>query len=256
MQDFAGNVKVFKYKTIDAIELTMNMYHPQGWSPQDRRPAVVFFFGGGWRGGNIDQFRPHCEYIAGKGMVAFTADYRVQSRHGSNPFDSVEDGKSALQWLVENADELGIDASRIAASGGSAGGHVALCTAVFKDPRQCAAPGALILFNPVTDTTETGFGKDIIGDRYRELSCTHHVVAGLPPTIIFHGMADTTVPYSNAEQFFRRMRDKGNRCELIAFADESHGFFNFGRNGNTSYKRTLALLISFLEEAGYLPVGL
>ncbi len=117
--------KVEVYKTVADVQLKMYMYFPADHNATDKRPAIVFFFGGGWVNGTPKQFRPHCEYLASRGMVAMAADYRVRSRHGTAAIDCVKDGKSAVRWIRENADRLGVDPQRVAAGGGSAGGHVA-----------------------------------------------------------------------------------------------------------------------------------
>ena len=117
------------YKEASGSKLILNVFYPKGHVPKkDKRAAIVFFFGGGWSGGNPAQFEPHCEYLASRGMVAMTADYRVKSRQGTPPFECVKDGKSAVRWIRKNSDKLGIDPKRLAAGGGSAGGHVAAAT--------------------------------------------------------------------------------------------------------------------------------
>ena len=106
------------YKTIGDVKLKIYIYEPKGHKAGVKRPAIVFFFGGGWRGGTPKQFLEHCRYLASKGMVAMTADYRVSSRQGTKPFHCVRDGKSAVRWVRQNARRLGIDpgASRPAAA--------------------------------------------------------------------------------------------------------------------------------------------
>ena len=64
-------------------------------------------------------------------MVAMTADYRVASRHGTQARHCVADGKSAVRWIRQHAGRLGVDPHRVAAGGGSAGGHGAACTGVI-----------------------------------------------------------------------------------------------------------------------------
>ena len=61
-----------------------------------------------------------------------------------------------------------------------------------------------------------------------------HVCPVLPPAIIFHGKAETTVPYEQAEKFTASMRAVGNRCELIGFEGKRHGFLNYGRDDGTA----------------------
>ncbi|HYW79663.1 MAG TPA: carboxylesterase family protein, partial [Thermoguttaceae bacterium] len=87
-----GDAKVEVYKRIGDVALNIYIYTPKDHKPSDNRPAIVFFFGGGWVGGTPSQFRPHAEYLASRGMVAMAADYRVSSRHKTSPFECVEDG--------------------------------------------------------------------------------------------------------------------------------------------------------------------
>jgi len=163
-----------------------------------------------------------------------SAEYRVKQKHGASPFDCVADGKSAVRWVRSNAKELGIDPNFIVASGGSAGGHVAACTGVIEggeneneDLNVSSLPNAMVLFNPVLDTTETGYGMKKVGQaRKTEISPNHQVRSGIVPTILFHGTADKTVPYKNAQTFTRLMKEAGNQCQLESFEGKGHGFFN------------------------------
>lgn len=115
------------YKTVGEVKLPIYIFAPPDHKPTDRRPAIIFFFGGGWTSGTPRQFEPQCRYLASRGMVAMTADYRVFSRHGTLAVKCVEDAKSAIRWVRANASRLGVDPKRIAAGGGSAGGHIAAC---------------------------------------------------------------------------------------------------------------------------------
>ncbi len=247
------------YKQADGVELHLHVFYPQGWNADDRHGAIVFFFGGGWVGGSPKQFEPQCQHLASRGMVAISAEYRVKSRHGVQPWDCVADGKSAVRWIRAHAGQLGIDPQRIAAAGGSAGGHVAASTALLDDPvpaetNVSSVPDALVLFNPVIDTTEKGYGSKALGNRSRELSPVHHVRSGLPPTIVFHGDADRTVPYENVERFQQLMTESGNACRLVTYEGAAHGFFNQGREGN-AFDDTLKKTDEFLTAIGFLPVS-
>lgn len=248
------------YKEIDGVKLHLHVFLPAEWQPTDTRPAVVFFFGGGWVGGNPSQFKPQCEYLASRGMVAMSAEYRVKSRHGTTPFECVADGKSAVRWIRQHASQWGVDPNRIAAGGGSAGGHVAASTGVLEgleEPGEemtiSSAPNAMILFNPAVDTTETGSRRaaERIGERARELSVVHHVRKGLPPTIVFHGTDDEAVPIETVRRFRDAMQNAGNRCELVEYAGKGHGFFNLHRD-EKSYRDTLREADKFLISLGYL----
>jgi acetyl esterase/lipase len=252
------------YKTVDGIELKLHAFEPAGLKAGDRRPAVVFFFGGGWSSGEAKQFYQQARTLADHGMVAFSADYRVKSRNQTTPFECAKDGKSAIRWVRQHAAQLGVDPDRIVAAGGSAGGHVAACTAVITGGDETgeylkisSAPNALILFNPVLDTTERGYGaKNFKPEQQTDLSPCHHVRPGIVPTIIFHGTADKTVPFENAERFTRLMIDAGNTCVLVPFAGKDHGFFNgkFFRpsNNGADYDLTMQRSVEFLTTHRYL----
>ena len=126
------------YKTAGEHSLFLHLFEPSRKGRARSRPAIVFFFGGGWNGGSPSQFYPHCRYLADRGMVALAAEYRIKNTHGTPPSACVEDGKSALRWIRSHAPDLGIDPNRIAAGGGSAGGHVAAAVATtegFEDPK-------------------------------------------------------------------------------------------------------------------------
>lgn len=245
------------YKTTAQGELQMHLFECE---KHGERPAIVFFFGGGWVGGSVQQFFPHCRHLAALGMVAISAEYRVKNRHGTTPFECVADGKSAVRYLRRHAKELGVDPDRIIAAGGSAGGHVAACTATItgcEDESEEIAissqPNALVLFNPVVDTTELGYGANRFKDDPRVLSPVHHVRADLPPTILFHGTADTTVPFENVERFCAAMRQVGNECTLMPFEGKKHGFFNYTREeDHRSYNQTIEHTENFLRAHGYI----
>ena len=246
------------YRSIDNINLELNIYKPSNWSKNDKRSAIIFFFGGGWIKGNIDHFKPHSEYLSSKGMVAITVDYRVKNRHGTTPFDCVEDGKYAVAYVKNNHKELGIDTKKIVVGGGSAGGHVAACTVLINDnefieQKVSLIPSAMVLFNPVLDTTENGYGSEKIAGNSKNLSPVHHIRENLPPTIIFHGTDDNTVPFSNSKTFYNKMLENGNDCTLIPYRGKDHGFFNKGsEKDNFSYIDTLKRTENFLRSLKYI----
>lgn len=257
------------YKTTGDTRLNLYVFFPPNHKHSARTPAIVFFFGGGWSHGSPAQFEHHCRHLAQRGMVAIAADYRVSSRHNTRGADSVRDAFSALRYLRANAQRLGIDPNRIAAAGGSAGGHLAASAAFlsgFDTPLEnlkiSPRPNALVLYNPAVvidplpgipeKNNPVEFEKRM-GIALNAISPYHHLAKGGPPTVIFHGRADTTVPFANIEAFARRMAELGNRCEVHAYDNETHGFFNYGRGGNKAFEDTLAKTDAFLVSLGYLP---
>ncbi|MDF7825455.1 alpha/beta hydrolase [Pontiellaceae bacterium B12227] len=252
------------YKEIDGIKLKMQVFEPEGFQASDKRPAIVFFFGGGWETGNPKQFYQQARAFADQGLICFSADYRIKSRNQTTPFESVKDAKTAVRYLRAHAAELGVDPNRIVAAGGSAGGHIAGATGVIQgmeeesdDLAVSSVPNLMILYNPVLDTTDKGFGSDRIPlEKQTEISLCHQVSKGDAPTLLFHGTDDTTVPYENAERFVRLMKEEGNECVLIPFEGKGHGFFNGSffrkRNGDDAFNKTMLHSIEFLTKYGYI----
>lgn len=247
------------YKTVGDVELSLHVFEPAGHRADDKTPAIVFFFGGGWVGGTPGQFYPHCAYLASRGMVAASAEYRVKKAHGTSPYECVKDGKSAVRYMRAHAQELGIDPDHLAAGGGSAGGHVAAATATVRDFDEegedtsvSGVPNALVLFNPVYDNGPGGYGHDRVREHWQAFSPMHNIRQGIPPAIVFLGTKDKLIPVATGEAFRDKMREVGARSELVLFEDQPHGFFNHGRGDNSNYLQTVEAMDRFLESLGFL----
>lgn len=258
------DAKVEVYRKVGDTELKVWIFEPKDKNPKPRA-AIVFFFGGGWTSGSPAQFVPQCRHLADRGMIAIVADYRVASRNMVKPVECVGDAKACVRWIRSNANRLGVDPERIAAGGGSAGGHLAAATGTLpgleardENTKVSSAPNAMVLFNPalvlapIPDVNLDGFLSNSNAARFgckpEEISPAHHVKKGTPPTIIFHGKADATVPYASAQKFSDLMKNAGNRCELIGYEGEGHGFFN-----TRKMRETLDQTDAFLVSLGYLP---
>jgi len=250
--------RIVEYKQVPTGDpLTLHIFDPPGHTSEARVPAIVFFFGGSWRGGNPSQFYEHCRYFASRGMVAISAQYRTENSHGVTPIECVMDAKSAIRWVRGHAVELGVHPNRIAAGGESAGGHVAACTggiSGYDDPSDdvdiSAHPNALVLFNPAVNVDTERLSERFQGQA-RALSPAHNVRWGLPPTIIFHGTDDTSVPISTVEDYSRRMLRAGNHCQLVRYDGQVHGFLNYGRS-QEMFRATVRSADEFLQRWGYL----
>jgi acetyl esterase/lipase len=251
----APSTKTLTYKKTKQADLQLVVHYPPKWTAQDQRPAIVFFFGGGWTNGTIKQFEPQATYLAGRGMVAVRADYRVKSRHEVTPDACVEDAKSAIRWVRQHAAELGIDPQKIVAAGGSAGGHLAACTslcegleAAGEDAGVSSKPNALVLFNPVLDMTPPQLAARLAGDEKlaRQISPTLYLAKDSPPAMLFYGTADRLLV--QGEEFIKKSKEVGHRAELFTAEGMGHGFFN----RNPWLERTLARADEFLASLGYL----
>ena len=244
------------YKEIDGKLLEMTFYRPVV-DILEKLPAIVFFFGGGWVSGNPEHFAMQAEYFASRGIIAVCPDYRTKNNAGTTPFESVKDARTAMRFLKINATNLGIDTTRMVAAGGSAGGHLAACTALINLNEESdnfkisPKPMALVLFNPVVDTGKRGYGQEKVNGREFEISPVHHITESAPPTLIMHGKKDTTVPFENVVRFKQAMKQVGCQCILAGYKNQTHGFFNFSKKPKF-FKKTMLRTELFLEEMNLL----
>ena len=193
-------------------------------------------------------------------MVAMAAEYRTRQGHDVDPFECVRDAKAAIRWARQNAADWGIDPKRLAAGGGSAGGHLAAATAFLPGLNEDGAqlknscvPDALILYNPVIDNGPTGFGFNRVGDRFQEFSPLHNIgPATPPPTITFLGTEDALIPVETMRTFADAIRREGGRCDVHLYEQAAHGFFNQRDWGNLRYFEVLRATDRFLGSLGWL----
>jgi acetyl esterase len=226
--------EVVTYKTIGSRELTLHVFHPDGFKPTDKRPAQVVIHGGGWRSGTPRRFYPYAQNLLSEGYVGISVEYRlIDKKKGITVFDCVKDGRAAIRYIRSNAKKLGVDPARIAVAGGSAGAHVALGTALFnsldhadEDLSVSCKPDALILLFAVLDTSEKGYGNALIGSDWKKISPLHQIGPGMPPTLVFHGDKDNVAPYPILIKFCETLKEQGNTYELILEKGGVHGHIN------------------------------
>ncbi len=243
------------YKKIDTISLKLHVFKPDNFEKSKVYNCIVFFHGGGWNSGSYKAFKRQSAYLASRGMIAISADYRIKNKHGTTPFDAVEDAKSAIRYVRKHAKDLNINPDKIAAGGGSAGGHLAaVCGNIGglegsnEDLSISSKPNALVLYNPVYDNSKRGFGFRRMNGRHLEISPLHNISKGSPPTIVFFGTNDKTTPVISSEEYKQKMEDIGSRCDLFLYEGAEHSFFNKG----TYFVETLKETDKFLKSLGYI----
>ena len=224
--------KEFVYKQTPQGELRIYFAMPAGWTPDDRRPVLVFFFGGGWSGGSPFACVREAEHFAKLGVVVGLADYRVRNRQGVMLDQCAEDARSAVRWVRANCAKLGVDPARVIAGGGSAGGHIAACTAIADAPNSATddlhvscIPNALLLYYPVAslvDDSRAGAFKRLLGDELaQKISPARHVTKSWPPTILFSGTADNNL--GNGILLHNNAKEAGVNFELYLAEGHGHG---------------------------------
>jgi acetyl esterase len=236
------------YKTIDSLKLTIDIFYSDQSFVRENNTAIVFFHGGGWAFGTPGEFFTTCERYAGMGIVTFSVDYRLSIENGVtphktiSPIESLMDAKSAMRWVRENAGRFRVDKNKIVAAGQSAGGHLALSTAMIDEYNEksddlsvSSCPNAILLFSACVNTVEAWCDR-LLADRRNKIwsiSPAHHIRKGLPPMIEFHGSDDEQVPKWTVEYFESAMKNEGNYFELHIYKGRKH----YLGDGNTKYSR-------------------
>ncbi len=224
------------------------------------RPVVVFFHGGLWDTPTPTQFVPHCLHFASRGAVAVAAETRTAAKHTTGPLEAIDDARALIRWLRHNADTFHLDPDKITIGGAGGGAFLALLATMPK-PKDLPAidgldcfPQALILFSSLVNTAYKGPVTDHFPDpkTAKRLSPTNLIRRKLPPMLFFHGKSDRITPFDEVDKFRRRMRWRGNSCELIDFERADHSFFNFNVS-HKNFELTIGAADRFLVDHGLLP---
>lgn len=219
------------FSRVAGRNLRLDLTLPDGWSADDRRPALMQIHGGGWViGDKREQGIPLLNHMASQGWVGVNVNYRLSP--GATWPDHVVDCKRALAWVKEHADEWGIDPELVCVTGGSAGGHLTAHLALTAN-RPEYQPGfesadtsvaAAVPFYGVYDFTPEGefayeeriyswfleplVFKAFLSDDpapFRDASPIHQVHADAPPFFVIHGSRDTLTPVADARRFVERL---------------------------------------------------
>jgi acetyl esterase/lipase len=234
-------------------DLTMDMVRPA----KPNGLGVALMVSGGWKSGP-SAFRPWMVApLLRRGYTVFAVSHISQPE--ATIMEITEDVNRALRYIRHNARQYGVDPERLGVTGGSAGGHLSLMLATrgglgpagTADPvdRESSAVQAVAIFYPVTDlidlgnSTENlhdggppksfvkGFGPNatnlavwkVIG---HELSPIFYVNSNLPPTLIYHGDADTLVPLDQSQRFQAEARKWGRTVEVVVHPGGQHGWLS------------------------------
>jgi acetyl esterase/lipase len=235
------------YASPGGRDLRLDLFLPDGNGPF---PAVVYIHGGGWSGGSTAQFQKQAVHMAAKGFAGACIQYRLS---GEAKFPAaLHDSKAAVRWVRANAAQYRIDANRIGAAGGSAGGHlvamlgttpgIAELDGTIGNTKVPTVVQAVAAFNPALDFVAFGKrGPDsaqnavsrFLGTTYREnpelwakAAPLTHVTAKAPPFLFLHGSADSTVPYQQSVDMAEKLKAAGVTAEIFTAPGAAHGFFN------------------------------
>jgi len=213
-------------------------------------PALVFFHGGGWVIGNLDTHDVACRKLAHEGeMTVIAVDYRLAPEHKFPA--AVEDAITATQWIAASATELGIDASRLAVGGDSAGGNLAAVVALSAREAGGPAIAGQLLVYPATDfamrhpshgepETSVLLTHSVIrwfrdhylngvadGEDWRASPARAKNLADLPPAYVLTAGADPL--RDEGADYAQRLQDAGIAVTYRHFPGQFHGFFTMGK---------------------------
>ena len=242
----------------DSVQVTENVPYRDGnsaWTLDlyskpaqgQKRPAVVLIHGGGWRTGDKRSLRNEAQYLAGRGFVAASINYRLV-KEGVLLADCIQDVKCAVRWLRAHAVKYGIDPEHIGATGASAGGHLALILGVSGGVAELEGDGphreqasrvqAVVSFaGPVVlerlpaETRNPGehpfrilFGGtlDEKAEAWKLASPVKLVTKDDAPLLMIQGMRDETVPPDQPDSLLAAYRDAGLQATVLKVSLAGH----------------------------------
>jgi acetyl esterase/lipase len=245
-ETISPSISDIPFATLPGRQLMLNLFLPK----DVKNPRlVVYIHGGGWRSGN----RKECSIapIVNKGYAVASIDYRL-STEAVFPAQ-IYDCKGAIRWLRAHAKEYGYDASSIAVTGASAGGHLALLLGTSNNDKDLegdvggnlqessSAQAIIDYFGPADfiqrskdqpNQTEQKSGKvyQLLGGPVHEkvemaklASGAYHITQDDPPLLIFHGTADKTVFINQSERVYNSYKELGLDVTLHKVEGAAHG---------------------------------
>jgi acetyl esterase len=236
------------------VSLTLDAFVPEGEGPF---ATCILVHGGGFTKGDKQTFiTPIFEPLAKAGFAWFTINYRLAPQH-QWPACS-DDVASAIKWVKAHAAEYKVDVNRIALIGESAGGYLVSAAGVTGkgETRVAAVVPFYAPHNLVTHVRRRNelrglaglIGRDTLDEetwtKLAIMSPFHQMRAGLPPFLLIHGDADTTVDYDQSMEFQAKMKAAGNACETITIPGGGHGMGGWAKL-NSDYA---AQMIAWLKK--------
>lgn len=261
-QRFRAERDVVYHTAPDGVELKLDLYIPYDKKPG---PTIVYIYGGGWQTGSKEQYVLWYLPYLQLGFRVAAIQYRLSGVAAAPA--AVEDCRCAFRWIARNGLKYGIDPDRLVLTGGSAGGHLALLTAMLDDSLDGAcndsspAPKARAVINyyGATDMVELlGEGRPYLQRWFRgpdpkelaqRISPLTWVRAGVPPVLTLHGDADGSIPYSQSTRLHEALSKAGVSNQLVTIAGGAHGRHTWTDADTLRVQRAIE---SFLRKHGTL----
>jgi acetyl esterase len=249
-----------------ADSIPVRAYRPKGVPATTALPVLVYYHGGGWVIGDLETHDVLCRQIAASAGIAVVAvDYRLAPEHKFPA--AVDDAWAATRWVVAHTAELGVDGSRLAVGGDSAGGNLAAVVALMARDAGGPAIRLQMLNYPVTDLAAESqsyvdFAEGFMltrasmrwfADHYlprkedardwRASPLRARSLAGVAPALVVTAGFDPLRDEGDA--YARRLREAGVRVDHLCYGGMVHGFLPMGRlidTGNRGVEHIAASL--------------
>jgi acetyl esterase len=246
-------------------DIRLRAYRPLGTAAEDVLPALIYFHGGGWLLGDLDSHDTACRHYAnGARCRVVSVDYRMAPEHKFPA--AVDDSVAATRWIIAQAGALGIDRTRVAVGGDSAGGNLAAVLALMARDGDLPPLAFQLLVYPATDMTMTSRSSQtvnagILTSKTMKWFIDHYLrgpkdltdwrasplraadLSGTAPALVltcsYDPLCDEGIAYA------RRLEREGVRVTHLHYSDQLHGFVGQGkiiRAGNTALDMMSAAL--------------
>ena len=261
----ADAIESIAYVRQGTAELSLDLFWP---GDGGNGTAVLIFHGGGWRAGAKELVHERAAALAAAGFTAAAVQYRLLD---AAPWPApLADASAALAWVRDNASKLQVDPAKVVVQGHSAGGHIALMTGTLggaerpaaivayypavgfhRAPRPVAAAGGADPVPPLPlPVDELGRIPDWMlfppGVSQADLDAASPITladATFPPVLLFHGTADSAIPFPASASLHGRLIELGVPSELHVYADRDHEF----DMAPSMRQATVAVTTSFLQ---------
>ncbi len=259
--------EVYVYRSVDGSDLEGDFYLPEIGEPP--YPVVVLIHGGAWRSGDKTDMAYYARKLVGRGYACFSINYRL-TPEGRFP-NNVNDCKAAVQWLRRWDAKLNIDADRIVAWGGSAGGHLSGFIGAIDDDlgfnaEEFSTSGRVQAVVPCWGVFDFSLLAELDGGHHEDLpymrpsgttfeehieqiSPITYVTEDDPPVFLIHGEDDTIVLVNQSYAYYNALEAAGVRCELLVVKNAGHCLQRMlGMDMEPSRDEAIKAAIDFLDE--------
>jgi len=216
----------FIYRQVGTDTLRAYVFKPI--KTEKKHPAILLFHGGAWRLGEASWTFQRAKEFSEKGIVSICIDYRL-ANNGLSPIDGAEDAGYAFAWARDHAKELGIDKSRVAGYGVSAGGHLVACAATLpaiknRKVNSNSRPNAMLLYSPALNMAHDEYFVDLMKGKGDPASYSpfEYISNNMPPTLIIQGEQDSIVLTPDAIAFRDAAIKAGTKCTLLVYPGVGH----------------------------------